>query len=516
MYNYNSYCAKMRGKPLICTFKTMKLKNYLHKTIIFVSLITFNAYASTEQYLNSIRNQPIELYAFFQNMPKGGELHYHFTGSSYPEELINIAKNNRLYINPNTYAVNKSQISSNVTTRQFFAKPESLEETIRAWSMHNLVADFKSRHDHFFNVFGKVNAIYKKHPQELLASQLTQAAKQNEIYIEIILVHLENASDYQNLIKDKSSLQAKQTALLKSRKFQRDIDKLVKQNDNFIINAYKYLGCHRDPSPKACQIVIRTQAFVVRETNMDDFFTGALAAFAAADRGKNIVGVNIVQPENGKLALANFPQQMQVFKFLHQAYPNVNIAMHAGELSPKTSNHQSLKSHITESIFTASAQRIGHGTDIRHETNHLKTLNYMAQNNIPVEISLTSNKLILSISGAEQPINYYLKHNVPVILSTDDQGILQTDLTKQYVDAALTYNLDYSTLKAINRSSLTYSFIPGKSIWENPRTGKPVKECEQLNSQSCRIFIKNNQKAFLQWILEDRLQQFEKKYTLTG
>ena len=186
--------------------------------------------------------------------------------------------------------------------------------------------------------------------------------------------------------------------------------------------------------------------------------------------------------------------------------------MHAGELGPKTSNQQSLENHITESVFTAKAQRIGHGTDIRHEKNNLKTLNYMAKNNIPVEINLTSNQLILSISGTEQPINYYLKHNVPVVLSTDDQGILQTDLTTQYIDAALTYNLDYQTLKTINRNSLTYSFMPGKSIWENPRTGKLVKECKQLSSQSCRIFIKNNQKAFLQWILEDRLQRFEKKY----
>lgn len=502
----------MREKSLLRSFKTMKFKSCLQKLTILISLLTFTAHASTAQYLNSIRNHPIELYAFFKDMPKGGELHYHFTGSSYPEELINIAKKDDLYINPNTYVVDKSKLSSSINTKQFFKKPVTNEDTIRAWSMKNLVTDFKSRHDHFFSVFGKVNAIYKKHHQELLASQLTNAAKQNEIYMEIILVYLENAHDYKSLIKNKSSLQAKKTALLNNRKFQRDIDRLVKQSNDLIISSYKYLGCDRDPSPKACQIITRAQAYVLRETNMDDFFTGALAAFAAAERGRNIVGVNIVQPENGKLALSNFHQQMQVFKFLHKAYPKVNIAMHAGELDPKTNNPQNLKNHITESIFIGKAQRIGHGTDIRHEDNHLNTLEYMAKHDIPVEINLTSNKLILSISGAEHPINYYLKHNVPVVLSTDDQGILQTDLTTQYTDAALTYNLDYPTLKTINRNSLTYSFMPGKSIWENPRTGKLVKECEQLNSQSCRMFIKNNQKAFLQWILEDRFEKFEKKY----
>ena len=89
----------------------------------------------------------------------------------------------------------------------------------------------------------------------------------------------------------------------------------------------------------------------------------------------------------------------------------------------------------------------------------------MAKNHIVVETNLTSNAELLNISGDDHPLPFYLQHHVPVVLSTDDEGILRIDLTHEYQSAVERYALSYQTLKMLNRNSLTYSFLPGESLW---------------------------------------------------
>lgn len=488
---------------------------YINLKIIFITLLIFtnNINASTPEYLASIYNQPDKLYTFFKEMPKGGELHYHFTGSSYPEELIDIAAHSNLYLHPKSYTISQQKYPNSIHIKNFFKSTENFEAIIRAWSMKNLIANYKSRHDHFFNIFPKITPIYNIYYKELLAKMLTRAANQNEMYMEIILNPLERAADFHEILHKYSTLKTKKNILLNNIEFNKRVNNLIQNGESYLRDTHNYLQCDTlKPTPKACKITVRWQAYVLRENEENIFFAQALAAFVAANKSKNIVGVNIVQPENGIIALRDFAKQMRIFNFLHNEYPNVNIAMHAGELDPKTNKPQNLLHHINDSIFIAHAQRIGHGTDIRYEKNKKNLLKYMAQHNIPVEINLTSNHLILSIYGKKHPLNYYLKKQVPIVLSTDDEGILQTDLTTQYIDAAVTYKLDYQTLKLINRNTLTYSFIPGKSIWANPQNGILIKECQNLTSKSCQKFIKQSEKAKLQWQLEKRLIAFENKF----
>ena len=98
------------------------------------------------------------------------------------------------------------------------------------------------------------------------------------------------------------------------------------------------------------------------------------------------------------------------------------------------------------------------------------------------------------------------------MLSTDDEGILRTNLTHQYVQAVIDHKLDYPTIKTINRNALTYSFLPGKSLWSDPDKHIFISACQQLLSAPCREFIKLNEKARLQWALEKQLQEFERNY----
>ena len=66
--------------------------------------------------------------------------------------------------------------------------------------------------------------------------------------------------------------------------------------------------------------------------------------------------------------------------------------------------------------------RIGHGVDVMNETNPEQLLREMAERNIMVEICLTSNAVILGVSGPQHPLSEYMRADVPVALATDDEG----------------------------------------------------------------------------------------------
>ena len=59
----------------------------------------------------------------------------------------------------------------------------------------------------------------------------------------------------------------------------------------------------------------------------------------------------------------------------------------------------------------------------------------------------------------------YRSVNVPVALSTDDEGVSRIDLTHEYVRAAIDYGLTYRDLKQMARTGMEHGFLPGASLW---------------------------------------------------
>jgi len=133
-----------------------------------------------------------------------------------------------------------------------------------------------------------------------------------------------------------------------------------------------------------------------------------------------------------------------------------------------------------------------------------------------VEISLTSNDVILGVQGKDHPLPLYRKYHVPVAISTDDEGVSRMDLTHEYVRAAETYALSYADLKQIVRTGHEHDFLPGASLWREPDNfTRPASVCAQdapgaaKPSATCAAFVKSNEKAQQQWELERRFREFE-------
>ncbi|WP_298622681.1 adenosine deaminase [uncultured Legionella sp.] len=486
-------------------------------SILFSFLFIAPAHAQVDEYFNNIKADPNALYAFFKAMPKGGELHYHLAGGTYPETMLSIAAKGNYCMDLRSFAVHKSTTHCDgIKVDELFNKPELYSRVIKDWSLKDFIPGKESAHDHFFNSFMKYMPIVFNYRAQLIADVVERAAQQHEQYMELMdITDNGNSLRFGELIKNVKSNDEKKQLLLANKEFQNNIEQTILESDSMLDGAQAVLGCKKNPERDACKVKVKILYYVLREQPLNNLFAQALNAFEAVSRSKgNLVGVNLVQPEDGIISLRDYHQQMEIFNYLHQQYPQVHISLHAGELAPEAVTPEDLSYHIHDALITGHAQRIGHGVDIGYENNAKDTLDYMAKHQLPVEINLISNQKLLNISGRNHPLNYYLKHNVPVVLSTDDEGVLRTDLTRQYVEATIAHGLDYPTLKQINRNALTFAFLPGKSIWADAGKGEFVPECKDLNSLSCTTFTAKSEKAQLQWNLEQQLIIFENKFRI--
>jgi adenosine deaminase len=192
-------------------------------------------------------------------------------------------------------------------------------------------------------------------------------------------------------------------------------------------------------------------------------FAQALLAFEIAAVDDRVAGVNLVMPEDGYVSMRDYDLHMRMYRFLGRAYPNVKIALHAGELAFGLVPPEKLGLHVRQAIDVAGARRIGHATDVMHDRNPAKLMADMARRRIAVEISLSSSDLILGIAGSRHPLRQLLRAGVPIVIATDDEGVARSDLTNEYQRAVAEHGLSYRDIRAISRNSIDYSFLPAEN-----------------------------------------------------
>src|SRR5947199_6836647 len=226
--------------------------------------------------------------------------------------------------------------------------------------------------------------------------------------------------------------------------------------------------CGQPDAASACRVQIRYLCQVLRGFSKQQVFAQTLLCFETAMSDPRCVCVNFFMPEDGYISMSDYALHMRIIAFLHQFYPKVRLTLHAGELTPGLVPYEGLCCHIRLAVEQAQAERIGHGVDIIYENHPHALLKEMAAKHVLVEISLTSNDVILGVSGKDHPFSLYRMFGVPVALSSDDEGVSRIDLTHEYVRAVLTYDLHYGDLKRMVRTGLEHSFLPGASLWSAP------------------------------------------------
>ena len=266
------------------------------------------------------------------------------------------------------------------------------------------------------------------------------------------------------------------------------------------------------PTP-GCGVTVRYLYQVLRGLPKEQVFAQILLGFELAKADPRFVGLNLVMPEDWYVPMHDFELHMKMLDYLHGVYPKVHISLHAGELAMGLVPPEGLSFHIRQSIEKGHAERIGHGVSVMNERDATGLLQEMARRKVLVEICLTSNDVILGVRGDEHPLPVYLRYGVPVALATDDQGVSRSDMTHEYVRAAETYHLKYADLKRLARQSLEHSFLPGESLFSSPQN-RPVDACTASGKPSagCQKFLDANERARVQWKLEEQFAEFERKF----
>ena len=94
-----------------------------------------------------------------------------------------------------------------------------------------------------------------------------------------------------------------------------------------------------------------------------------------------------------------------------------------------------------------------------------------------------------------------------------DEGVARSSLTREFQRAVETYGLGYDDLKALVRTSIAHTFLPGEPLWQP--SSQPVEACAAdtpggaAPSGPCQAWLESSEKARLQWRLEAAFAEFE-------
>jgi adenosine deaminase/adenosine deaminase CECR1 len=413
-----------------------------------------------------------ELTLFFSQMPKGGDLHHHYSGAIYAEQYLDFLDKDGWCVNKATYqvetdkAVIEAERAKPANQRMcldgagVYADDFTWRELLQRWSSkdfrnHSTLQPPPDRQ--FFQTFGYFGAVSNTNFHDGLLKLKERAILENVGYIETMFKMSPFVSNkdfdeqaWRN-VHDDAALDAQMrqsmAALDQDPQFSQSIKDFVAKIDEAAQGI------------DDANFTMRYQTYVLRLLKPSQVFSSMVAGFKAASGSDKIVGVNIVGQESTAVSMRDYTLHMKMFRFLESVYPNVKVDLHAGELALGEVPPEGLQFHIDQAINIAHANRIGHGIDLAHETNAIGIMKTMREKDIPVEINLTSNSFINGVSGDNHPITLYRRYGVPYVISTDDAGVTRHNLAGEYVLFASRYKPSYAEVKKASYNSIRYSFL---------------------------------------------------------
>lgn len=432
-------------------------------------------FQKTEQFYHEILGTDeadiAKLNLFMTRMPKGGDLHHHYSGTIYAETYLDwvAAKDWRIDSCSLQIITNNLKKEGNcqaLTVDELMRQDRLFRKLLTLWSdkdFDNHYHDQPPPDTNFFSTFGYFGAAANVYPEIGVQIIKQRALAENVTYIET--QYSRTGAKAKNYLTDEQ-----RNALierLRATNSQQEVNALLSEISDLLtskngfnekvsgfINEVETIHQGIDDD----NFTLRYQTYTARVQDPLQVYTELFSGFLATHQSPLIVGVNIVAPENNHVALRDYTLHMRMYNYLHSRYPAVNRALHAGELTLGMVRPKDLLFHIQEARDIAKAQRIGHGIDLPYERNSLVLLEDLKQNAV-VEINLTSNEFILGVEGNEHPYLIYSSYGVPMVISTDDSGVSRNNLTGEFVLLASRYKVSYQKIKEYVYNSIHYSFM---------------------------------------------------------
>ena len=165
------------------------------------------------------------------------------------------------------------------------------------------------------------------------------------------------------------------------------------------------------------------------------------------DNSDVFVGVNFVGREDND---KGYPLRfLPTMRDLRRQYGGVNLSIHAGEVDEPNF-------HVRDTLLLG-ADRIGHGLNLITDDD---TMRLMRHGPYLVETNLISNQMLNYVNDySEHPFPEYLRSGIPVALSTDDRGMWDSTMTDEFYVAVTEFNLSWDEIKMLSRNSLAHAFV---------------------------------------------------------
>ena len=507
------------------------------------------AEAGARAYFQKVRHEPALLRSFLYAFPKGGDLHNHLDGAIYAESYIRWAAEDGKCIDLESFMITAPPCNAETGLPAVSAiryDGDMVNRIIDAFSIRNYEHRGISGHDQFFSTFRRFVPAGVGHEGDMLAESSARSARQNIIYLELLQSWGMAEARQLALTNEAFGADTPLADLIRHPDIENLAAATILKLDGIEQQWRAALGCGQAHADAGCDVTVRYLAQVIRTFPPAQVLAQTLLAYHLIEKDPRYVGLNFVAPEDHPITRRDYRWQMEMIGELAVHFPAAKdgITLHAGEVVMGLVPPDQLGWHIRAALEVAGARRIGHGIDIFYDPQATRLMEQMAERGILVEINLTSNDAILGVQGERHPIRAYRKYNVPIALSTDDEGVARIDLTHEYQRAVEDHDLSYDDLKYLSRNALAYSFLSGENLLESTRTGKIVKECnydlardadqcptrtatggadqpeqcedgdERLEAimETCLEFMFQNDKARLQSELERRFKEFEANY----
>jgi len=403
----------------------------------------------------------VELYQLLYEMPKGGDLHLHMSGSGFPEwwyELALAAEadgyryytkvrvNNCRDYGGQAFKVGAPYLLMFVTLqasnwkqlpaceqKEYEPMSALTPEQKQGWlNSIKLDKSYEGRAEFFETHWQRLQDLVAN-PwilSEIIARNFKAFSDEGLIYIEPQVSAMGHIDFEGNPIPS-----AEVAQIIESRLAEKDV---------------MDLGIHW----RFQQAILRFTPFAEEELKRAFEFVSSQDTWVAV----NMVG----REDDDKGHPARFLSTMRELR--HQ-YGNVKLSIHAGEVDEPNS-------HVKDTLLLG-ADRIGHGINLISDPD---TMLLMRHGPYMIEINLVSNLLLEYVSDySEHPFPEYLRTGIPVALSTDDRGMWDSSMTDEFFVAVKEFNLSWSEIKLLGENSLKYSFAT------------PAKQTELLKTYAKKI-----------------------------
>ncbi len=173
---------------------------------------------------------------------------------------------------------------------------------------------------------------------------------------------------------------------------------------------------------------------------------GAEAAMRVVDIAGELTGDGVVSFGIGGDE-AGGPAKLFREVFARARGMGLRLTAHAGE----TDGPQSVWDAIA-----IGAERIGHGIRAVEDPELLR---YLRAHHVPLEVCITSNVITGAVRSLDaHPVRKLFDAGVPLTLNTDDPGIFETTLTREFAIAREVFGFSDAELQSIAANAYRYAF----------------------------------------------------------